>query len=73
MNSRICSNCTHCRLFTPRPDEIIRGFFGLECRKLGWEGYTSDERMACDGMFWQVNQHFSCPSCGPHVKAGEDL
>lgn len=49
-----CSTCVHVKRFTKREDEPS----DMGCNKLGWEGYTSEDRMACDGAFYypKINQ-----------------
>ena len=52
MDKPKCSECCFHKVLRLRPDEIARNVGPLECRKPGWEGYTSDEHSACDGAFF---------------------
>ena len=58
---RCCETCCWIDRFTPREDELKRGFV-IGCKKPGYEGYSSPLRMACDGVFWQPAK--TCSVCG---------
>ena len=49
--TKTCTNCMWVQEFIPRPDEVERGLT-LGCNKPGWEGYTSNEKSSCDGVFF---------------------
>lgn len=43
-----CSTCDYLKRFNKRPDEPS----DMGCNKPGWEGYTFEDRPACDGAFY---------------------
>lgn len=50
-DKKYCMNCIHVDIFKPRKDEIEKGHL-LGCKKDGWEGYTTNEKPACSGIFF---------------------
>lgn len=55
-HKKCCVDCVWVERFRPRQDEVDRGHF-LGCRYPNYEGYTSYDHMACDGVFFSRHPH----------------